>query len=320
MKSIIKQSNKKAAFTIVELLVVMSIIMVLMGILLPAFNMIKRYARKVDQTDSLNVIAGLIDDIAEPTTEAGTSFNFPPSGAFDEADQPYCGAMKLAEAMIGQDLLGFHPYSRFRADFTNAAGYLLYDFDPDNEADDPNDRNIGERRDMVVQLERVNACRLWHLYGRGNTAPFREDIFVLCDNYSRVTNWDTTPGVPRKIGMPILYYRANMLNRRHCINDDPEDLGNIYHYRDNDQLLLLGLPWNIASGFVHPMTSAGTVPPGSMTDGSAAANPLIFYERTRDPRIAIRDGRPHRADSYILISAGFDGLYGTDDDVSNFRY
>jgi type II secretory pathway pseudopilin PulG len=45
MKSITKKFNKKAAFTIVEVLVVMSIIMILMGILLPAFNKAKQYAR-----------------------------------------------------------------------------------------------------------------------------------------------------------------------------------------------------------------------------------------------------------------------------------
>ena len=27
---------------------------------------------------------------------------------------------------------------------------------------------------------------------------------------------------------------------------------------------------------------------------------------------------PYRADSYILISAGIDGLYGTSDDMTNF--
>ena len=29
--------------------------------------------------------------------------------------------------------------------------------------------------------------------------------------------------------------------------------------------------------------------------------------------------RPYRAQSYILISAGKDGLYGTSDDITNFK-
>jgi len=30
--------------------------------------------------------------------------------------------------------------------------------------------------------------------------------------------------------------------------------------------------------------------------------------------------RPFRADTYILISAGKDGLYGTKDDICNFEF
>ena len=42
--------------------------------------------------------------------------HYPPSGGLDPTGQPYCGAMKLSEALIGKDLLGFHPDSEFRAD------------------------------------------------------------------------------------------------------------------------------------------------------------------------------------------------------------
>ena len=40
----------------------------------------------------------------------------PPSDGNDVTGSPYCGAMKLAEAMMGQDLMGYHPKSAFRAD------------------------------------------------------------------------------------------------------------------------------------------------------------------------------------------------------------
>ncbi|GAH47313.1 unnamed protein product [marine sediment metagenome] len=122
MKSIIKQSNKKAAFTIVELLVVMSIIMVLMGILLPAFNRAKRYARKVRQTAQFKSIdVGL--ELYRNEFES-----YPPSDGEDAGgDNHYPGAMKLAEAMMGQDLLGFHPSSLFKKEVgKDAAGNDLY--------------------------------------------------------------------------------------------------------------------------------------------------------------------------------------------------
>jgi hypothetical protein len=41
---------------------------------------------------------------------------YPPSDANDPTGQPYCGAMKLVEALMGQDLLGFHVKSAYRAD------------------------------------------------------------------------------------------------------------------------------------------------------------------------------------------------------------
>jgi hypothetical protein len=44
---------------------------------------------------------------------------------------------------------------------------------------------------------------------------------------------------------------------------------------------------------------------------------MQFYNEIRNDRIPGGD-RPYREDSYILMSAGFDGLYGTADDVFNF--
>jgi hypothetical protein len=43
----------------------------------------------------------------------------------------------------------------------------------------------------------------------------------------------------------------------------------------------------------------------------------VFYEKTLD-KSALPIERPHNKDSYILISAGWDGVYGTRDDVFNF--
>jgi hypothetical protein len=43
----------------------------------------------------------------------------------------------------------------------------------------------------------------------------------------------------------------------------------------------------------------------------------VFYKKTLD-KSALPIERPHNKDSYILISAGWDGIYGTRDDVFNF--
>lgn len=292
MKPITKQSDKKAAFTIVELLTVMSIIVILIGLLVPSLNMVKRYAKGVRQKAQFHSIDSAMELFNSEWD------GYPPSDALDEANVNYCGAMKLCEAMVGQDLMGFHPNSRFRRDATDGAGNDLY-ATPTNGFDPPPD-NLRARK-SYLQLENVDAYRLWHLYGQGNTGPSfsgdGEDLFVLCDVYNRVRNQDTG----KKIGMPILYYKADTSNTMHDPND-PDNDENIYDYHDNHELVDLGLPWD-ATG-THPLSD---VPVGER-----------FYEITRDDRIDIDTGRPRRPDSYILISAGFDGMYGTDDDVFNF--
>ncbi len=60
-----------------------------------------------------------------------------------------------------------------------------------------------------------------------------------------------------------------------------------------------------ADGREHPLTRS-------------ANRYQFFYDYIRDPKIAARPW-PYRPDSYILISAGADGLYGTGDDIRNFE-
>lgn len=92
-------------------------------------------------------------------------------------------------------------------------------------------------------------------------------------------------------GMPVLYYKADASAVM------PID---IYDYADNEWLVSLGKPFE--GGIPH------------------AFDEVMFYA----PDSPIRDLRfdgpwtPHRMDSFILMSAGQDGEYGTKDDRFNF--
>ena len=298
MNRIIKKSDKKAAFTIIELLTVMSIIVILIALLVPALNKARRYAKRVRQKAQLHSIGAAIE-LFNAENEG-----FPPSEEEDITGVPYCGAMKLAEAIMGQDLLGFHPASRFRSDGT-------VDGDPAKPLYAPATEH--GRVGPYLQHENANAYRLNHLYQGAalDDAGFIEDRFVLCDVYSNVSNLDSTIGAKYKIGMPILYFRANTSNAAH---DYTTPALSIYNYEDNDDLVTLGIPW--MPGVAHPMALAGT----TRYDSSGvpiAATPGVFYEHIRNENIALP--RPYRSYSYILLSAGFDGEYGTRDDVYNFE-
>jgi hypothetical protein len=218
---------------------------------------------------------------------------YPPSDPNDPVGQPYCGAMKLTEAVMGQDLLGFHSQSIFRRDGLDAEGASLYPPDLDKLPIALRDANLKARKGPFLQVEYANAWRLVDVYGEGNTGPFAESTFVLCDPYEQVR-----PSGERT-GMPILYYRADSSGTAHDVAN-PDNPQNIYHYQDNQALILLGVLGE--PNQVHPL-----------------ADPQRFYLNTQDRKAS---GRPasYRRDSFILVSAGEDGLYGTADDICNFDW
>jgi len=205
----------------------------------------------------------------------------PPSDALDENSRSYCGAMKLCEALMGRDLQGFHPSSKFRADGLDKSGTFLY-----------NPNTLKDRKGPYVSDASSNPYRLKDLYRE--VGPFDGNEYVLCDELKQVRHTDRS----MRIGMPILYYKADTSKTAHDLND-PNNPENIFDYKDNHDLLALGVPGH--PGKKHPLFQ----------------NPRIFYEMTRNYR-STKTNKPQRADTYILLSAGRDGLYGTEDDIANF--
>ncbi len=299
MKSVANPARKRKAFTIVELLTVMSIIVILIGLLVPALNKVKRFATDVKQRAQLHSISTAIELFSNEFE------GYPDSSALDPQDQPYCGAMRLCEALMGQDLLGVHANTVFRADGLDASGnsnlYPVMSGLTSQERED----NLKARKGPYLQPENANANRLEDIYEDLSSSSFLPQTFVLCDVYGR----KTATGL--KTGMPILYYKANTAYSQHdpTITMSPEDSsGNIYNYLDNETLLLLGKPWESQTNQTpHKLSQAGD-------DGVER-----FYKNTQSDKI-VTTPRPFNADKFILISAGYDGEYGTADDICNFDW
>jgi len=308
MKRIIKQFGKRRAFTIVELLTVMSIIVILMGLLVPALNQVRKYAMGVKQRAQFHSIDAALELFNNEQE------GYPPSGPMDLTNEPYCGALKLCEAMMGQDLLGFHPNSVWRADrqMNNNVTSLLYGLDP---TADPElyENNLKARKGPYLPSESINAFRMGDIYTEDDMddlAPYAFDPcnFVLCDVYLR----EMLTG--QKTGMPILYYLADTANNLHdpeaAAESPDDDTLNIYNHWDNHMLVSLGKPW---------VTAASTDSPVKQHSLYDEGEPDKFYKTTLSHKITTAD-RPYRSDTYILLSAGYDNEYGTSDDIFNFDW
>ncbi len=292
-------------FTIVELLTVLAIIAMLVGLLVPALNLVRNIAKETKQKAQLTTI-GLALTTFKNDSDYG---DYPPSDWHPTPlRREYCGAQKLAEALLGWDLLGFHPKSAWRADGLDASdGPWTYDPLKTRDVDPPDGipDTLNERVGRYLELATTNAFRLG-ISGPGsrdglfdNPAPLRPDTFVICDVFGVKPIKIGQKTV--KAGTPILYYRAN-ISRKTIEIGLPQD--RIYNCLDNQALISLKKL------------------PDQMKDhrlGDSTGMFQFFYgEYIRNPKMTARPWWPYRHDSYILISAGLDGEYGTKDDICNF--
>jgi len=309
--------RKKSGFTIVELLKTLAIITMLVGLLVPALSLVRNIAKETKQKAQLTTIGLALtafrnDDGDYPPSD----WPVPPAGPGD-----YCGAQKLAEALLGWDLLGFHPKSAWKATGLDAGdGLMTYDppktrdFEPIGAPDGIPD-TLNERKGAYLELATANAFRL------GISAPGSRDglfddptplarhTFVICDVFG-VKKINIIPPGPAgntesfTAGTPILYYRANTSGKT---------IRAIYNVRDN--VPLISILKGIADGKDHPLGD-----PGGMYQffyGDLIMDPDQAIGYIQNPKVTPTDW-PYRPDSYLLISAGLDGLYGTKDDIRNF--
>jgi prepilin-type N-terminal cleavage/methylation domain-containing protein len=303
--------RKRTGFTLVELLTVLAIITMLVGLLVPSMATVRRFARETKQRAQLTTMdLALTAFRGEYGEYPESSFDFPLN---------YCGAQKLAEALLGWDLLGFHPDSDWRADGLDETGGPLT-YDPLRIRDVDGDGifdTLNERKGPYLEDGTANAFRL------GVSAPGMDDglfldtsipsatldpdTFVICDVFG-VRRLTLPNGRTVTAGTPILYYRANTSSR--TLQDSGLRPNYIYNAYDNSPLVGLRM--------LTPDGSLGR--PHKLYDGAPVCE--YFYSpeyKILDPKASsITIPWPHRPDSYILISAGVDGEYGTADDITNF--
>ena len=271
-----------AGFTIVELLTALVIIAILTAILIPSLALVRNTAKEAKQRAQFTTIALAL------TAFKNDHGDYPPSDCpFPPGN--YCGAQKLTEALLGRDLLGFNKNS----DWLLANSNIYYPI-TQPELDDSLDDRIGP----YLELATANAFKLDWLFD--DNPLLEKETFVLCDvfGFKKIT---LAAGKTVKAGAPVLYYKAKTSSK--TIEPPAAFSDRIYDVDDNFELINLK---SQADGRTH-----------QLMDPINAYE--FFYDYIQDPKIEIAAKKwPYRPDSYILISAGVDGVYGTSDDITNF--
>ncbi len=294
-----KRQNMRA-FTLIELLVVISIIAMLVGIMAVGMRKAKVMAKNLQQKavfHAADVSLGLFN---------GDFEDYPDSAQVTASGESVTGAQRLAEVLFGRDDRGFHPKTRWHPGLDASGLYT--------------DATIKNRKPAYLERKRGGFYTLNELWG---ATPGLASTPVFTDVFEH--NSVVISGENEKVGMPILYFKAsptknfrvnNAGNAVTVANADVAVYGNwVYNFEDN--LPILQLPWLREIQDAAP--TDGMALNYKDPQDAAKSNAQFFYEQITQRE----DGNyftPYNKSTYILISAGYDGVYGTKDDLTNFDY
>ena len=154
-------SRRKSAFTVVELLVVISIIALLMGLLLPAVQAAREQGRRIVCTNNMAQLGKAVQQYE------GAKRNYPPSRSFPSWQAPYYANRPLTwdDANLPAE-----------NEYMNWVHYILqYGVKPD--VDQQLDQ-MGQQFAKALQLDPINATRpvVWSVGGRIDTMVCPSDL------------------------------------------------------------------------------------------------------------------------------------------------
>lgn len=325
-------TKRRAGFTLVELLTVIGIISLLISILLPSLSRARNQAKKVRVQAQLDAIGKGLEMFRndfnaypdsslrqDPIDWTPPPVNLPPPNG-----RYLSGAHWLARALAGHDFQG-----------VDNGGLVLK---AANLATPP-----GPGLGLTPPLDLTELDSSTAVPGRYSErkGTYLEGEVFARDTDPRLQDQANGPATRRSIVMdgynfPILYYRAN--SRSRAPFGEIYANGGVYNHEDNAEItggeistpaLATKVSWDFATtGASHGLGyySAANPPALATIDdlptggtppyrGKGFCN-VVHSEGTHDTGGVIK---PQNPETFLLFSAGADGNYGTDDDVSNIK-
>jgi prepilin-type N-terminal cleavage/methylation domain-containing protein len=311
----------RRAFSLVELMVVIGIIALLIGIAMPAFSKARESARVASTGATISAISTGIEQFRADDKLGGA---YPPSYMMEElkgagagdlrAASPHStattpinvgGASLVVWALAGADLLGtpgFRDLNRVDAasmglapwyDDTGRAGTSLYALDAAGQPLWP--------RTSLVDIGKMKFPdrRGDEFYIKGETTDTPLSSVCFLDAF----------------GYPILYYRANAGK---AFNVDENDLFNnqgTFNRRENANITG---PMRFNKNLPHFQPRVSTPNLIGKVSGNAVPEKGTFGYTLWNQNVTAKT-TSYNAETYVLLSAGPDGAFGTGDDVANFQ-
>lgn len=345
------RGSQHSAFSLVELLTVIFIISLLIGIIIPSISSARVLAKKQLTAKTIQTIeVGLEQFRQENEREFRQTNGYPPSFAhppipgaafdplkgefpFEDGNPQVQGAHWLPAMLLGKDNLGFIPRSSVPTAIRDQ---------PDRWYD-PGEVPQADRRPRYLEAENLRLIRTKELTGAPGPAYTR-----FFDDTSNPGIGDL-PVIADSFDQPILYYVANRAGRTSNMVEDVRSPDNSYtggnqeagvpYYFHEDNVGFTGTDddanrgWDFGGG-AHRIAESGEALTGANiaddtkdgTTGWSNRDTFAYYildpqEKKRFARLDAMDEAapltPANADTFLLISAGPDGIYGNQDDVSN---
>jgi prepilin-type N-terminal cleavage/methylation domain-containing protein len=336
----------RRGFTLIELLTVVAIIGLLISMLAPALSKARQQARNVVTRGAMQSIgSGLEMFRNDNQRDFRRTDGLPPSARAEDKASPgpqqLFGAQWLVRYMMGKDFGGYAPRRNVPRDML------------DPGADDEEVEWYQYNDDGTPKVERVgpylssDAVRL----AKPEELPGLDEL-ILEHGQPASTDEESMkqPVVLDAFGYPILYYVANPRQaakpRTYVAGYDPlcvDCFVGIFCHADNglftgqcDASTCGYFSWDFEGVGDHMIKNFGPTtfpnytayvnwfrdPDNVHTFPYYILNKEVFdatYPDDPNDLNQVPTVTPYRKDSYLLIAAGRDGVYGTDDDITNFE-